>query len=277
MERKTYTSEEIKEKLRALPGHVQDFIYSEEIDAAVQKIGQKNQLHIDQMGLLQAEVTDVMIGTTEPNDFVPYMIETLEIDQTKAEAIAKDANEMLFEKIRQAMRDGTPLTSTTSSTQPRVTPAATPVPTTPTAPKREFPAADVMLTQKTVTAPISASGSSPAHEATIVVPPKLVPMTTMPPAISKAPGTFVTTPAQAVPPAPRVAPPLTTLSPKIPSSTSPTLATAPIAPTQPLATPISPASISPAPTPESAVPTSPTPPTPAQNPYKTDPYREPIE
>lgn len=251
MERRSYTNTEIEQKLEALPGHVKDFVYSNEIDAVVQKIGQKNQLHIDQMGLLQAEVTDVIMGTTEPNDFVPYMMETLQIDQPKAEAIAKDANELLFEKIRQAMRDGTPLTSSTSSpAQPSATPASTPTSApTPTVPQREFPKADVMLTQKTVTPPASAFGAMSIHEAAVVVPPKLGALTTPPPpTMSKVPGTFVTTPAQ---PASR------------PMSA---LASAPTIP--------------PAPTPESTAPISSAPasaPTPGQNGYKVDPYREPIE
>lgn len=104
MEKPIYTEHEIAEKVASLPKSVQDYIFSPEMEAALQRVGQKHQLHIDKLGLLETEVVDVMIGATEPENFVPYLVDTLEIDQQQANAIAQDVNTELFEKVRAYMR-----------------------------------------------------------------------------------------------------------------------------------------------------------------------------
>jgi hypothetical protein len=132
MERKTYTQEEIEEKINALPEHVRAFIYSKDMDEAVRVIGQKHQLHIDQMGFLHAEMVDLMIGKISTEEFVPYIMETVELDKQKAEAVAQDVNALVFEKIRRAMKSGAEV----ALTQKTITPPA-PVTSTPT--KEELP------------------------------------------------------------------------------------------------------------------------------------------
>ncbi len=151
MEKPIYTEHEIAEKVASLPKSVQDYIFSPEMEAALQHVGQKHQLHIDKLGLLETEVVDVMIGATEPENFVPYMVDTLEIDQQQANAIAQDVNTELFEKVRAYMRGDAvppaqtqqaepvrayvppPITNTTPSVAQRTNPAQpTPVYTPPT-------------------------------------------------------------------------------------------------------------------------------------------------
>ena len=157
MERKIYTSEEMDEKLDSLPENIQKIIYGPEIDIAVQKIGQKYQLHIDEMGLLHAEIVDVMIGKTESEDFVPYLIETLEIDREKAASIAEEVNTLLLTHIRDAMRYGGDIAAN-NMTAPTNTPpqAVSPTP--------EYRAADVVLSQKTLAVPNLTNSTAPEHQ-----------------------------------------------------------------------------------------------------------------
>jgi hypothetical protein len=148
MERKILTEEEIERVFDSLPAQIQDYIYSEDLNSAVKKIGQRNQLHIDQMGFLQAEIVDVLTGKTRQDDFVPYMMETLEIDRAKADAIAQDVNDKIFLKIRESLQQVHELTKERPESAP---PAMMAVPAVKLL---EPTAADIMLTQKTVTAPV---------------------------------------------------------------------------------------------------------------------------
>lgn len=122
------------------------------MDSIIRQIGAKHTLHIDQMGVLEAEAVDVMIGFTKPNDFVTHVAEVLQIDQAKAGAVARDVNDMLFLKIRDSMKKVAELGSVSpiSSTPVTPTPVSAPVTAPLLTPKpAEMHSADLMLTQKT--------------------------------------------------------------------------------------------------------------------------------
>ncbi len=171
MEKRIYTEQEIKEKVAALPQAVQEYLYSTDMEAALQSIGQKHQLHIDKLGLLETEAIDVMIGASEPENFVENIKDLLDLDDNKANALAQDVNAEVFEKIRAHMKEGgaaqtttttppVPTVSTpsaptlssapTSTTPPEPAPQALPA-VAPQAAQPTFGAANAMLVQKTVT------------------------------------------------------------------------------------------------------------------------------
>ncbi len=104
MDQQTYSKEEIKKRLDSLPPEIQNFLYSAEVDSIVQQIGAKNKLHLDQTGLLLIKINDVMIGFMEAADLPDSLSNILQIDKEKASLIAKDVDEMLFSKIREAMK-----------------------------------------------------------------------------------------------------------------------------------------------------------------------------
>jgi hypothetical protein len=102
-----------------------------------------------------------MTGFAETKDFATALAKLLELEQTKAEAIASDVNELLFTKIRDAMKNisnqGAPM-PTTSPVPVTSTPAVSAASTPPTpAPKPQVPLAphphDLMLVEKTITTP----------------------------------------------------------------------------------------------------------------------------
>lgn len=158
----------------------------------IRQIAQKYQLHLDQTGVLEDETSAVMLGFTDTADFQAVLAETMGIDSTKADAIARDLNDLLFIKIREVMKKtyqkqkvvpspaqvtrpaiapasvkiSTPVPPIVPPAQPKLPPVPAPLPPKPMvpAPKIITPhPADMILTQKTVsTAPAQITNPSPA-------------------------------------------------------------------------------------------------------------------
>src|SRR6266404_4283908 len=99
-----FTSEEVQKKLLELPEEVKTLLYSPEMVSAIQKAGEKNRLHYDQMGTLERETANVLLGFTETADYAKILANTLSIDLAQAESVARDMNDMLFSKIRDALK-----------------------------------------------------------------------------------------------------------------------------------------------------------------------------
>ena len=175
MDQDSSFSDEIQKKLEALPPDIRSFIYSADMSSVVQQIGQKHQLHVDQVGALEAEAAAAMIGITEREEFVENLTEALNIDTQRSTLIAKDVNDLLFVKIRESMKNTSSPSNPAQKPEVRVSapipvpvsvaPVVTPptpttaTPSTPTnpAPKPQVPLAphphDLMLVEKTVTTP----------------------------------------------------------------------------------------------------------------------------
>lgn len=156
-------------------------------------IGEKNKLHLDQLASLEAETSAVMLGFTESKDYPHMLVDALHVDQSKADAVSKDVNDMLFVKIRDAMKKvyeqnavAPHIVSAPSSPSPAKKsvvmpssiaskPAAPPIvpgapkavvpaPTPPT-PAPDMHAANIMLTDKTINVPPTAKPAPPKPEA----------------------------------------------------------------------------------------------------------------
>ena len=191
--------------METLPETAADFLYSSEMGGIVREIAGKHSLHIDQTGLLEAEAGQLILGLTEPQDFAPYIAESLKISAEKAATIARDINEKVMSKIRASMGQPSsagaaaptsalskpqtapvpesgatysvmmPSSSTLPPTPPTPTPASAPVPpaTPPPAPKPSVApnllAADAILSEKRVVAPVVAP--KPATPASPVIAP----------------------------------------------------------------------------------------------------------
>ena len=104
MDRQIHTAEETQKRFAQLPEQVQDLLYSHKMFGILQEVANKNQLHIDQLGTLEMETGQVMLGFTEAKDYPDALMQSLQIDKVKADTIAKEIDEMLFSKIRDAMK-----------------------------------------------------------------------------------------------------------------------------------------------------------------------------
>lgn len=164
---RTYTKEEAQKRYDSLPLEVKALLYSPQMHATIEELGKKHQLHIDQLGLLEVETGAVMLGFTEMQDFQTVLMESLQVDRTKADAVAQDVSERLFTKIRDAMKQSYEKRESAAEipVPPPIKPAP-PVSVPPSAPKPIEPhPADLMLSQKTTSAPPAPAAKPP------VVPP----------------------------------------------------------------------------------------------------------
>ena len=156
----TFSDEEVQQKIDSLPADIQQLLYSSEMNTAIQQIGAARHLHVDQIGLLSALASNVMLGLTNTRDFVQAITEYLEVNETEAAAIAEDVNTQLFEKIRESLKQiTTPATDVTATMVPPAASASyTPLPTQPTIaapsmPSLEAHPLDAALSQPTVSLP----------------------------------------------------------------------------------------------------------------------------
>jgi len=104
MDEEKKLTDEIEEKFRSLPEDIRELIYSSDMSSIIECIAEKHGLHVDQMGTLMAETASVMTGFSDPNKFTSELMEELQIDQSKAKAIAEDINNDLFTQIRESLK-----------------------------------------------------------------------------------------------------------------------------------------------------------------------------
>jgi|GEM_PF-3403182 hypothetical protein len=177
MEDNLYSPEEIKKKFASLPSDIKTLVYSADMLTVLKQVAEKYHLHIDKIEILEGETADVMTGFSAPNKFVDNLVENLGIDKTKAEGIAKDIDEMLFSKIRDAMKKAYEQSTTAPEksvimpsavaapapaplpTDMQIEPPIAPAPVKATTPPPQMHEADVMLSEPTVSLPTNPSNS----------------------------------------------------------------------------------------------------------------------
>lgn len=206
-----FTAEEAQKKFDALPPEIKSLIYTPEVTSAIQKVGEKNHLHFDQMGVLEVETSNVMLGFTDPKDLPQILAENLRIDRVQADAVIQDLNDSLFSKIRESMKkmyESAPalvvekksvVMPSSASIQPPTTPPRPVVPTT--APKPVVPATPPAPVAK----PTDVHAELMLREATVSMPPKIV----APAPAASAPASAPSNPTPSAPPkveAPKPAP-----------------------------------------------------------------------
>ena len=101
---KQFSTEQIQERFEQLPTALQEAISSPEINAAIQAIGNKHSLHIDQLGELVDLIGLVMLGLLPSRDFVKNLSREANIDEVTSTKIADDVNKEIFSKIKSAMQ-----------------------------------------------------------------------------------------------------------------------------------------------------------------------------
>ncbi len=118
-----------KEALQKLPDDLRKIILSTETADKIQAIGQKYNLHIDQMGALDEEVHNVLFGVSSPSKLTEQIKNRLGIEQSAADNITRDLNEQIFLKIRESLQ-ALPKTNEANEAASVVEPIPTPIPST---------------------------------------------------------------------------------------------------------------------------------------------------
>lgn len=96
---------EIQNQLNSLPKKVREIISSIDITNEIASLRVKHHLMLDQIATLELETMLVMIGLDEAENFADNIKTNLNIEKDKAEALAHDINELIFNKIRHAMME----------------------------------------------------------------------------------------------------------------------------------------------------------------------------
>lgn len=87
-----------------IPQDILDVIKKSDMFNRLEKIGNKYNLMIDQMGQLSADTRMVMLGKERSDKFVDNIAKNLEIPRDTAQNIARDINDEIFSSIRESIR-----------------------------------------------------------------------------------------------------------------------------------------------------------------------------
>lgn len=99
-----YSYEEKKKIYQSLPMDIQEAITSVDSGEAIDDIAKKYSLHIDQIAELGGETGDVLLGISDPMDFVENVSNKLKVDKKMASQIVGDINEKIFVNIKDSLR-----------------------------------------------------------------------------------------------------------------------------------------------------------------------------
>lgn len=88
-----YTDKELSQKYRAI-----------KIFDKIEAIGKKHSLHLDQVGVLDAETRALIVGVTPRENFSKELVENLDISFGKAEAIVQDINNEIMLPLRETLK-----------------------------------------------------------------------------------------------------------------------------------------------------------------------------
>lgn len=93
------------DKIKALPIELQDAITSPEFGEKLELVGEKYNLHIDQIDELANEVLAIMIGDAKPTDFFDRIEKSLGLSEDTARSLTNDVNEQIFLPLRSALQE----------------------------------------------------------------------------------------------------------------------------------------------------------------------------
>lgn len=93
----------INPRLSVLPEETQEAIKNTNYQAKLFNISRDNGLSITMMGTLENLVIDVILNKVLPEDFISVLKDTLQIDNTKSNEIAKEINEQILKEIRKSL------------------------------------------------------------------------------------------------------------------------------------------------------------------------------
>ncbi len=102
---KNFTQQDIERVYDNLPEHIQAALGSPELTHAAAMLGEKNDLHIDQIDTLIQEVAFALAGLTKADEFVERLEANVRIPHSQALELGKDIDSIVFEAVRDALRD----------------------------------------------------------------------------------------------------------------------------------------------------------------------------
>lgn len=155
-------TQQIQQRLAELPPDVRAAIQSAELSTKLQAIGTKHKLHIDQVGELEDEIYLAMLGFSPLENLGSRLAKALNLPAEEGTQLAAEVSTEVFSPIRESLKRFTEERAAPKAPAepPAQSQAPAPAPTQPAVVAKEPPslnpelhAADVMLSEKTLSTP----------------------------------------------------------------------------------------------------------------------------
>lgn len=104
---KILTEQDIVRVYDSLPEHIQAALNSPQLTNAAKMLGEKHDLHIDQIDSLIQEVAYALAGLTKAEEFIDRLENQVRLSRAVAQDLGKDIDSIIFEAVRDALRDST--------------------------------------------------------------------------------------------------------------------------------------------------------------------------
>ncbi|NTV44303.1 MAG: hypothetical protein HGA67_01230 [Candidatus Yonathbacteria bacterium] len=98
-----YTQEQVEERFNNLPEDIQRVLGSAETGDALRRIGERNQLHIDKLEVLNDITVHMMIGLAPRAGYVQAITHELGVSEITARQIAEEVNSEILAPIRASL------------------------------------------------------------------------------------------------------------------------------------------------------------------------------
>lgn len=99
-----YTKEQLEAQYNKLPDALKDALFSVDVASKIYGIGRKFGLTIEKTGFMAEETGYVVLGLTRPTEFVQFLANVLETEESKTRAIANEINNLIFFPLREALK-----------------------------------------------------------------------------------------------------------------------------------------------------------------------------
>lgn len=99
-----FSKEQKREAFKKLPGDTRSAITSVETGEAIDQIGKRYKMHLDQVGELESEINLVMLGFKQANNLADNLRKKLQLSEEQVLEIAKEVDSQIFLKIRESLK-----------------------------------------------------------------------------------------------------------------------------------------------------------------------------
>jgi hypothetical protein len=96
-------SEQFEEAYKKLPFTLREYLANDELSTITQEIGNRYGLHVDTIGALYRETTNMLLGFTNPSQFVNEL-RSVGVPQEHIGHIVQELNEKIFMPLRERMQ-----------------------------------------------------------------------------------------------------------------------------------------------------------------------------
>lgn len=101
----TYTNGQLRQIYKGLPQDVRELIASIEYDQKIKSIAQKFNLLTDKAGILSAEITSILMGTSSRDSLAATIKEKMELSEDESREMATEVSKIIFEDVRESLKN----------------------------------------------------------------------------------------------------------------------------------------------------------------------------